>query len=345
MNDVNWNDHAGQFIVKRRAYGCLVASHCRTFLVASAFAVFGQFAQAETELGQSDTDLHLRGVASLLSQKSDPDSLAAAALIERRFDLPRSQELMERALLAAPERPDLLWLALQRCANAPGCDSASLEARMIAVAPRNGAVFLNQMDRAKAVADVAFAEQALHSFAYADRVDTYWTSLNVRLSRAIVAGSGTPLLVAMVNVVGNLSALPVPGINVLAKSCKSITEEPGGRERCRASAALLQQGDRIFLEDLGQSIALRVWPGDSAEHQVLEHRKMANRVRDRQLGRYDRLLLQPSSAEKFMTLMSENRREQDVFAAWHAYAMKQRAFPKPRHRAADTAKAVASNHF
>ena len=304
----------------QRLLGCRGnAARCRRYLFAAAVAVWSQLAGATAWPGQSDTDLHLRAAASVLAQKADPDSLAAAGLIERPFDLARSQTLIERALQAAPERPDLLWLALQVCASAPACDSAPLEARLLAAAPGNGAAYLNQMDRATTIGDPALVRQALIAFARADRVDTYWTTLNARLSRAVAAGTATPLVVAMVDVVGTLAALPAPSFLILSRSCKGVTDA-AEVDRCRASATVLRQGDTILLESLGESIALRNWPDDSAEHQALQTKKIANRARDRELGLYDALLLNPRGAEKFITLLSENRREQDVFVAWNVYA-------------------------
>ena len=69
-----------------------------------------------------------------LAQMTDADSLAAAGLMS----LDQSLQFLARATAAAPDRPDLLWLQVARCAQLPACDPVPLEQRLRELDPSNG---------------------------------------------------------------------------------------------------------------------------------------------------------------------------------------------------------------
>ncbi len=254
--------------------------------------------------------------------QSDPRlQKVAAALIHRQFDRIRSRKLLERAVLAAPDRPDLLWLTIQMCDALSGCDSAPFEARLLVLAPSNGAVRLAQLQRDKDSGGCVQREQLLDALSHADRVDSYWTTLSARLTRAILAGSKISPDTVMVSTIGVLAGLAAPGLQIVMQTCRDVavtsTDVP---QRCRAIAALLQRADTLLMEQLGTELALRVWPADSSEHQTLLDTKRDLAARAVKMPALDTRFLTPTDVTKYTALMLENRREQDVMDQWAAYA-------------------------
>jgi hypothetical protein len=125
--------------------------------VCAALTSSGHFLQG---CGTARIDRHLRQAVAVLEQRSDADSLAAAAtalrFAEQKPDGDAALALLRRATTAAPERPDLHLRDLD---------------------PANGAAWINALVRAKASNDEAARIAALTALARAERVDIYWTTL------------------------------------------------------------------------------------------------------------------------------------------------------------------------
>ena len=122
-----------------------------------------------------------------------------------------------------------------------------------------------------------------------------------------------------VAVIGYLAALPLPPYLTISTSCKGERLlQPDMIEECRGVAKALQNGDTYLTEMMGVAISKRVWPVDSPEwkaaaeeHRVYEYRsqffmKLSYRV--------------TKHASEYLALCSQNRREQEVFAAQLAAA-------------------------
>jgi hypothetical protein len=71
------------------------------------------------ESSESRRERNIEKAATALEGKSDADSLAAAALLRQR-DPAKTRELLARATLTAPDRPDLAWLHVQACGRVGG---------------------------------------------------------------------------------------------------------------------------------------------------------------------------------------------------------------------------------
>lgn len=323
MKTANILNAAGPAATARTNNNCRKFVRCKAVLAVGMLTIVSHSAQANSPLETATSDRYLRAVASKLEQKQDADSLAAAGLIERAFNPARSQALLDRALQSEPARPDLLWLAMQLCAAALKCDTTLLEARLLTAAPGNGAVFLSQMQRGEKAGNAELTRQALQGFAHAERLDTYWTTLNARLTHAIIAGSALPASTALTDTIGYLVALPAPYLQTLTQSCKTAAAEVAEQERCRATAAVLQTADTVLLESIGHALALRSSPSDSPAHRAVETERKAARDRGGSFAEYDHLINTAQGAEKYLQLMSENRREQEVLALWTDYARKQ----------------------
>src|SRR5215469_16991708 len=78
---------------------------------------------------------------SALLAAGDPDSLAAAGLVNPRSTNEERLVLAARASGAAPNRKDLAWLHLELCVRVDSCDVAPIEAQLHALDPGNAAVW------------------------------------------------------------------------------------------------------------------------------------------------------------------------------------------------------------
>lgn len=252
-------------------------------------------------------------VTEALLQKTDPDSLAAAGLLS--FENPeRTSDLMGRAVAAAPERADLLWLESRACQKLPACDPEPLDRRLRTVDAENGAAWLTALARAEGLHDEAAKDAALAAISRSPRVDLYWTTLIARLSSAAAQTGVIPLGDAEVSVIGVLAAQAIPAYSIVTHSCQGERlERPDGVATCRGIAKAFENGDTYITEMIGVAIAKRVWPEQSSEWTAATEARRVFEYRAKLMGK---IFPDPSgetAARSFLTLCAENRREQDVF--------------------------------
>jgi hypothetical protein len=261
-------------------------------------------------------DRHLKQAVIVLEQRNDADSLAAAAVV-LHFTQPDPEAvhaLLIRAVTVTPERADLAWLEIQFCREAPPCDPDPEEARLRTLDPSNGATLMNAVDRASASHDETASLAVLSVLARTQRVDLYYTTLIVHLTRALADTHKISLTEALVSVIGVLAAEAIPSYAATAKLCKGDRLDTAAiAEDCRAVALAFERGDTDLTEMIGVAIAKRVWPMDSPEWQGATEARRGYEYRSR-------LLLQsavssvndPRWAEKYLALCAQNRREEDV---------------------------------
>ena len=116
--------------------------------------------------------------ASTLAGRSDPDSLAAAAVLAKVADATRAEQLAGRASAAAPKRLDLLWLHSQLCRDVQGCDRGPIDSTLHALDPENGAVFIPRLQDADGRIDPAETDRLHAPAAPSNRVGLYWNAHN-----------------------------------------------------------------------------------------------------------------------------------------------------------------------
>jgi hypothetical protein len=257
---------------------------------------------------------HTDQTIAALSQMTDADSLAAAGLMSIGNHGDQSLRFLALATAATPDRADLLWLRAMRCAQLPPCDPKPIEQRLRELDPTNGAGWWAAMARAGVTHDSEGTDTALAAISRSQRVDIYWTTLIAHLSRAVANTKNRSLQESEVAVIGYLAAEAIPPYQNISTSCKGDRlQQPGVTEICRRVAKALQNGDTYITEMIGVAIAKRVWPEDSPEwkaaaeeHRVYEYRaKFFMKLSERGT----------KHAEEYLALCSQNRREQDVFAA------------------------------
>jgi hypothetical protein len=260
---------------------------------------------------------HFNQALTQLEQSTDADSLAAAAVLSR-FTQPRPHEdavyaLLVRAVAAAPQRADLAWLSIGVCRDVPACDPEPEVDRLRALDPSNGAGWLNAVARANAADDEAAKIAALSQLARAERVDVYWTTLIVHLTRALVATHEVPLKQALVDVIGIVDPQALPNYMPTLSLCKGERlNNDEVLQDCRRVALAFERGDTFITEMIGLAIARRAWPADSPEWKAAEEETRVARYRMRTGSTF---ALGARWARQYLSLCEQNRREQDVHLA------------------------------
>jgi hypothetical protein len=286
----------------------IAAALTTVFTVCSAFAL----GLPDAPLGKADRRAE-RAVA-VLSKMTDADSLAAAGVMSTDNHGEQTLSLLVRATAAAPDRADLVWLQALRCAQLPACDPLPIERRLRELDPTNGAGWWGPLARAGAGHDSEVTDVALAAIGHSDRVDIYWTTLIAHLSMAVAKTRKMSPEESEVAVIGYLAAEALPPYQYISNSCKGDRlQQPGVTEVCRGVAKALQNGDTYVTEMIGVAIAKRVWPEDSPEWKAAAEERRVYDYRSKLYSKLEqRALTHPG---EYLALCTQNRREQDLFAA------------------------------
>jgi hypothetical protein len=255
--------------------------------------------------------------AAVLEQRADADSLAAAGVLRAQKHPDIALSLFVRATTAAPERADLIWLQAQACQRQPPCDPEPVEARLRALDPSNGIGWMGALTRADSSHNDGAKDAALIAIGQAERVDIFWTVLIGRLSDAAARSNKIPLPSAIVAMTGTVSIMTIPSYSAASNACKGDRlNRSEVIEICRTVAAAFRRGDTYITEMIGIAIEKRVWPADSSQWQ--------DAVEARRVYEYRSKVWADSSedwtwdmraAEKYIFLLAQHRREQDLFRA------------------------------
>ncbi|HEY1898286.1 MAG TPA: hypothetical protein VGG49_00665 [Steroidobacteraceae bacterium] len=261
-------------------------------------------------------DQHRNQALVALMQRTDADSLAAAGLLSvfGRNDQPLLW--MQRSVAAAPQRADLVWLELQICLKSPHCNPDPIEQHLRALDPSNGAGWLVTLDRAYLGRNQATMDTAMNAIAHSDHVDIYWTALIAHLTEATTRTGKMPLSEAEVEIIGILAAQVVPAYQIIGKSCSAERLlRSGVSSTCRGVAAALQRGDTLITEGVGNSLALSVWPEQSAPWRAASEAQRSSQYRMSLEAKLDAEPWSEGRAKRFLILCKRQRRERDVLVA------------------------------
>ena len=260
-------------------------------------------------------DRSIERAAAMLEQKTDADSLAAAAILRMQHGRIDALPLLARATAAAPTRADLAWLHAQLCRESPPCDSAPLEARLREIDPSNGVAWMVALTGADASHDEPAKDAALLGIGRTEHVDIYWTTLIANLSETAAGTKQISLPSAIVLVIGQLASTAIPAYSPVSNACKGDRlNRADVVEACRAVATAFERGDTYITEMIGIAIAKRVWPADSREWKDADELRRVYKYHSRQLQDSDETR-SVAGAEKYVALLKQHRREQDVFRA------------------------------
>ena len=284
----------------------------RTLAMGLSLALMGWV--TSTSAKETEGDLQLKRAAASLIKRTDADSLAAAGLLSLSTNKENALVLIARATELEPERADLAWLQAQVCGSITSCDPEPIERRLRELDPSNGAGWLGALARANSSKNDEARDAALAAIGHSDRVDIYWTMLIARLSRATEQTKTVSLPETEVLVIGLLAAQAIPAYSAVANACKGERLQRAEIvEVCRGVAKALQRGDTYITEMIGVAIAKRVWPEESQEWKAASEARRAYEYRSKFWAELD--VGDKSHADVFLTLCTQNRREQDVLSA------------------------------
>jgi hypothetical protein len=253
---------------------------------------------------------HANTRAALLAA-GDVDSLEAAALLTpKRSD--EQLQLVLRAAAAAPDRPDLAWLALAVCIQVESCDVAPPEARLRALDPGEGSAWMGTLART-AAGTPQFAA-AFAGAAGSERVDIYWSPLIVHVAQALMRTRTMEDGEAVVLAIGLGAAQAIPPFRQLVRPCKDVSQ-PENLGTCRRLSAALRHGDSFLVESLGLSIARRLWPASSDEYRKATEETRVLHYRLRTLGAWVPDLTSEAGANRYLGFLASHRTEQEAVVA------------------------------
>lgn len=232
--------------------------------------------------------------------------------------------IAQLAVKRSPERPDALWILLQICGNAQGCQPEPLEAQLRTLDPTNGLVWLGPLNRSMQRSDFAAADQILEAIGRMQHVDLRWNSLVSKLAvalsertRTTTPENKTPLLDGLNESVSLLSNLALPAFQPLSESCSSRRlVDKLVAARCLLVSAVLQRSDTNVAESVGLGIAQRLAGSDTVENAKVEQRiAIARYQREATSEIMSAQLEKERFAKELIEVMGKQRREQDVFIA------------------------------
>jgi hypothetical protein len=256
---------------------------------------------------------------AMLSQRQDPDSLAAAAMLTLLKDRAGAEQLVARARASAAgaKRADLLWLHAQLCAGAPACDRKALDAQLRALDPDNGVTLIGALAEDATADDPAGRDRQLDALAASKRVDLYWNPLIAHLASAVVSTKTLSVTQSLTTVIGVLAATTIPGFHGITALCRrDELERDGRRARCQAVARALQRTDTALVEMVGVGMTRQLWPESSAEARAArEARRVFDYRTSLMTQESERLLADDDHAAQYLEKLGQYRREQDVIVA------------------------------
>ena len=253
------------------------------------------------------------------------DGLLADALQRQQQDAAQALSLVKMAADKAPDRPDIVWLYSQLCAQVSGCQPESAEARLRRLDPANASAWLGALSRAQLRRDVAAENEVLAAMSRIDRFDIYWNSLVSKVT--IVMGTNTAaqlvpttpdlLSTSLDDAIGWISSIVVPSFRPLSESCSSARlANPATAQRCRAIAAALTRGDSYIAESVGLGIAERLAPADSPQAAAVAEQIRRSRYQRETAGEVIAAQVERDKfSREMLQLMASLRREQDVYLA------------------------------
>ena len=265
---------------------------------------------------QAASERKVQRTQQLLIAAGDADSLAAAVMLSfgPKADPAQRLTLISRAVEAAPDRPELLWLNIRLCADVEGCNPEPLEGQLQKLDPGNGAAWAYSIGRAEKRKDPVALRQGMAALAMSTRFDIYWNTTIARVTNAILKTHTMDLPTALIATIGMSAALSLPPYLTIANACKGESlKDPDTVSTCRQVATVMRHGDTYMTEMIGLAIATRAWPKGSAEYLDAVN---AQRVGHYRMDTDAKISVARFSFSRFaakrLQLMTDNHSEQEV---------------------------------
>jgi hypothetical protein len=257
-----------------------------------------------------------RSDAALIAA-GDADSLQAAALLgDLADDRAQRLRLIQRAVTAAPDRPDIAWSHLQLCLRVESCDPQPIEAHLHALDPGNGAAWSATLERSWKRKDTAALQATLVAISNSERFGIYWNQTIVHVANAVIRTRAMEPKGAFVEAIGAAAARWTP-YKAVTDFCQGPSlKQPDVLATCRRLSAVLRRGDTYLTEMVGLVLAMRVWPESGAEyHAAADEKRVAQYRTDTDDRLNTRKGLDNAWAQSHLALMAAHDTEQEVVLA------------------------------
>jgi hypothetical protein len=131
-----------------------------------------------------------------------------------------------------------------------------------------------------------------------------------RLAAAAAGKAGFDFSAAALEVLSIESAF-TPTFDPVARACsEQDVKQPEVLTQCRQIAAAFQHADTSVLEAYGSTLALRLWPADSAEGRAIAAERRGLRYRVELMTRYAAKVNSPQARKTLATLITKYPNEQ-----------------------------------
>ena len=288
-------------------------------ILTALVALLGAGCAADGTRQEAAFERNIQRTKQALIAAGDADSLAAAAmLVERPKDEPLERlALMSRAVTAAPDRADLIWLNLQLCSQVDSCDPTPIEAQLHAVDPTNGAAWSLLIGRSAKVNDTASVRNIMVAIASAKRFDIYWNTMIAHATNAFIKVRMLDSRTALMTTIGFAAATAIPAYQHISNACKGDNlKDPEVVQTCQRVSAVMRQGDTYITEMIGVAIAKRVWPEGNAQYlDAVNAGRLAHYRMGTQAKTSIAMIRSDKYAEKHLQLLATHRSEQEVVLA------------------------------
>jgi beta-lactamase regulating signal transducer with metallopeptidase domain len=228
-------------------------------------------------------------------------------------DATRRLAWLARAVAKAPDQVDLVMLERDYCRNwNPRCDVASLDARLQALDPHNGFVWLDALQMAVASRDSAGIDAALAAIGRTGHVDAYRNHLFAHLVEVLHGIAGEDFVSASEQLAGIGRGIRLNAMIAFSSVCNRRAPALGAARLalCRKAALAFEHGDTFEVADTGSEIAMRLWPAGTPQH---ERAAIRNHRRDyliRQAGR----LWSPGGLHRLVLVFDSRRYLEHMYA-------------------------------
>jgi hypothetical protein len=268
---------------------------------------------------QLERQNRLRSLEQDMAARADADSLTVAALLDRALagqaTTPASLQLAARAVAAASDRADLALVQLRLCASDPTCDAAPLEARLSQLDPDNGIPWTYALLRAEQANDNRAWRAARAGLAQTRRVSLNWNQTVARLAAAGAGHAGFDATDLTIELTGVAAALG-HALQPISRACSPQSiQDPPVLEQCRGIAQALRQSDSMLIEAFGSTLALRLWPEDSAQARAIQVERRTLSYRADLMARNTTLLNSAAATRALAGYLVQYPTEQGAFRA------------------------------
>ncbi len=211
-----------------------------------------------------------------LVARPSPSTLTAAALLSYPSEGgAQALELIQRAEMMAPQRPEFVWVERSICQRL-SCDSAqSIDNRLKALDRDNGFTWLSDLERAKESASDDAITEAIMKIGAGKTMTFYWNALEVTVFDGLaVAAPNEKLSTRALEAIGMVAAQAIPPLQTITKPCRvDKLGLPARREACQEMATRMEHADSVIIQSLALSIREHWWPVGSPEHDSLRSKR------------------------------------------------------------------------